>query len=47
MIVVQSLPGLQIYPDFAQNSESESLAERSKRHSSEVDFNVIKDPNIQ
>ena len=27
----QSLPGLQIYPNFAQNSESESLAGRSKR----------------
>ena len=30
----QSLPGSQIYPNFAQNSESESLAERSKRISS-------------
>ena len=26
----QSLPGVQIYPNFAQNSESESLAGRSK-----------------
>ena len=42
----QSLPGLQIYPNFTQNSESESLAGRSKRISSKVDFNVIRDPNI-
>ena len=27
----QSLPGLQIDPNFAQNSESESLTGRSKR----------------
>ena len=27
----QSLPGLQIYPNFAQNSESASLTGRSKR----------------
>ena len=42
----QSLPGSQIYPNFAQNSESESPTERSKRISSKVHFNVIKDPNI-
>ena len=42
----QSLPGLHIYPNFAQNNESESLAERSKRISSKIDFNVIRDPNI-
>ena len=42
----QSLQGLQIYPNFGQNSESESLAERSKRISSKIDFNVIRDPNI-
>ena len=42
----QSLPGLQIYPNFAQNSESESLTGRSKRISSKVDFNAIRDPNI-
>ena len=42
----QSLPGLQIYPNFAQNSESKSLTGRSKRISSKVDFNVIRDPNI-
>ena len=42
----QSLPGLQIYPNFAQNSESESLPGRFKRISSKVDFNVIRDPNI-
>ena len=41
----QSLPGLQIYPNFAQNSECESLAGRSKRISSKVDFNVIRDPS--
>ena len=34
----RSLLGLQIYPNFAQNSESESLAGRSKRISSKVDF---------
>ena len=38
----QSLPGVQIYPNFAQNSESESLAGRSKRISSKVGFNVIR-----
>ena len=42
----QRLLGLQIYPNFAQNSESESLAGRSKRITSKVDFNVIRDPNI-
>ena len=42
----QSLSGLQIYPNFAQNSESQSLAKRSKRISSKVDFNVIRDANI-
>ena len=34
----RSLLGLQICPNFAQNSESESLAGRSKRISSKVDF---------
>ena len=42
----QSLPGLQIYANFAQNSESESRAEKSRRISSKVDVNVIRDPNI-
>ena len=42
----QSLPGLQIYPNFGQNSESESPAKRSKRISSKIDSNVIGDPNI-
>ena len=42
----ESLPGLQIYPNFAQNRESESLGERSKRINSKVDFNIIRDPNI-
>ena len=42
----QNLSRLQIYLNFAQNSESESLAERSKRISRKVDFNIIRDPNI-
>ena len=42
----QRLPGLHIYPNFAQNSESESLVKRSKRISSKIDFDVIRDPNI-
>ena len=42
----QSLQGVQIYPNFSQNSESESFVERPKRISSKVDFNIIKDPNI-
>ena len=42
----QSLQQFQIYPNFTQNSESESLAGRSKRISSKVDFSVIRDPNI-
>ena len=42
----QSLPGLYIYPNFARNNESESLAKRSKRISSQIDFNVVRDPNI-
>ena len=42
----QSLPGLQIYPNFAKNSESESLAGISKRISNKVYFNVIRQPNI-
>ena len=42
----QSLSGLQIYPNFAQKSKSESLGERSKRISRKVDFNVLRDPNI-
>ena len=41
----QSLPGLQIYPSFAQNSESEYLAKRSKKISSKIDSSVIRDPN--
>ena len=44
--VGQSLPGLQIYPNFDENSESESLAGRSKRISSKGDFNVMIDLNI-
>ena len=41
----------QIYQDCifiqtAQNSKSESLAKRSKRISSKIDFNVIRDSNI-
>ena len=42
----QNLSGLQSYPNFAQNNESESLAERSKRISKKVDFSVIRDLNI-
>ena len=42
----QSLLGVQIYPNFGQNSESESFAGRSKRISSKVDFSIIRDPNI-
>ena len=42
----QSLLGVQIYPNFGQNSESESFAGRSKRISSKVDFNIIRDSNI-
>ena len=42
----QSLPRFQIYPNFAQNSESESLLGRYKRISSKVDFNTVRDPNI-
>ena len=42
----QSLLGVQIYPNFGQNSESESFAGRSKRISSKVDFNIIRDTNI-
>ena len=41
-----TLPGLQIYPNFAENSESESLARSSKRISGKVDFNFIRHPNI-
>ena len=29
----QSLPGVQIYPNFAQNTESQSLTGRSKKNS--------------
>ena len=36
----QNLSALQVYPNFAQNSKSESLAERVKRISRKVDFNV-------
>ena len=42
----QNLSGLQIYPNFAQNSESESPAERSKIISRKVYLNAIRDPNI-
>ena len=42
----QSLLGVQIYPNFGQNSKSESFAGKSKRISSKVDFNIIRDPNI-
>ena len=42
----QSLLELQIYPNFIQNSESESRAGRSTKISSKVHFNVIRDPNI-
>ena len=42
----QNLPGLQIYSNFAQNSESESLTERSNRISRKLDFSVKSDPNI-
>ena len=41
----QSLPRFQIYRNFAQNSESESLLGRYKRVSSKVDFNTVRDPN--
>ena len=36
----QNLSALQVYPNFAQNSKSESLAERFKRIIRKVDFNV-------
>ena len=42
----QSLLRMQIYPNFGQNSESESFAGRSKRIRSKVDFNIIRHPNI-
>ena len=42
----QILPGVQIYPNFAKNSEFESRAGRSKGISSKVDFNVLRDPSI-
>ena len=42
----QSLPGLQICSNFAQNIESEPLTGKSKRISSKGDFSVIRDPNI-
>ena len=42
----QDLSELTIYPNFTQNSESESLAERSKMISRKVDFNVIRDASI-
>ena len=42
----QNLSELQIYPNLAENSESESLAEESQRISWKVDFNVVSDPNI-
>ena len=37
---------MQIFSNFALNSESESLTERPKRISSKVDFKIIRDPNI-
>ena len=40
----QSLLGEQIFPNFVQNSES--VAGRSKRITSKVNFNVIRDPSI-
>ena len=43
----QSLPGLQIYPDFTQNIETGSLVGSSIRVSLKVDFNVMRDSNIQ
>ena len=42
----QSLPGLQIYPNVTENSESKSLSGRPKRTSSKADSNVIRDSNI-
>ena len=42
----QILPGVQIYPKFAENSECESRAGRSKGISSKVDFSVLRDPSI-
>ena len=33
-------------PEFAQNSESESVTGRFKRISSKVDFNIVTGPNI-
>ena len=42
----QSLLGVQIYPNFGQNSESESFAGRSKSISKKLDFNIIRDPCI-
>ena len=42
----QNLSGLQICPNLARNSESESVAETSKRISMKLDFSVIIDQNI-
>ena len=42
----QSLLRAHIYPNFGQNSESESFAGRPKRISKKVDFNIIRDPCI-
>ena len=42
----RSLLRMHVYPNFGQNSESESFAGRSKRISSKVDFSIIRDPNI-
>ena len=42
----QNLSRLHIYLNFAQSSESESLAERSKKISWKVDFNVVRELNI-
>ena len=44
--LVQNILILQIYPNTAQKSKSESPRERSKRISMKVDFNIIRDPSI-
>ena len=43
--LVQNIYGLQIYPNTAQKSKSESESE-IKQISRKVDFNIVKDPNI-
>ena len=42
----QKLLEVQIYPNFRQNSKSESFTGRTKRISCKVNFNIIRDPNI-